>query len=233
MIKQGPSYEVTNLEEQHIEQILQLQQKVIHALPDKKVLQPLAKEEFLNILRGNGKMVGAWVKEQLIAFRALLVPPENDPEHLGLDAGVTDLSTVIYQEISNVDPMYRGNKLQQKLAQILMEQLKKESHQYRYVCCTVAPFNYPSLKDKFAQDMQIIDLKEKYGGSLRYVFMKDLQAAKVVQQGEVIEIKMDDITKQQQYLQSGWRGVKMTIAEQETKVVYARFNEVDFINEIV
>ncbi len=102
MIKQGPSYEVTNLEEQHIEQILQLQQKVIHALPDKKVLQPLAKEEFLNILRGNGKMVGAWVKEQLIAFRALLVPPENDPEHLGLDAGVTDLSTVIYQEISNV-----------------------------------------------------------------------------------------------------------------------------------
>ena len=212
MTKQGPSYEVTNLEEQHIEQILQLQQKVIHALPDKKVLQPLAKEEFL--------------KEQLIAFRALLVPPENDPEHLGLDAGVTDLSTVIYQEISNVDPMYRGNKLQQKLAQILMEQLKKESHQYRYVCCTVAPFNYPSLKDKFAQDMQIIDLKEKYGGSLRYVFMKDLQAAKVVQQGEVIEIKMDDITKQQQYLQSGWRGVKMTIAEQETKVVYARFNEV-------
>lgn len=125
MTKQGPSYEVTNLEEQHIEQILQLQQKVIHALPDKKVLQPLAKEEFLNILRGNGKMVGAWVKEQLIAFRALLIPPENDPEHLGLDAGVTDLSTVIYQEISNVDPMYRGNKLQQKLAQILMEQLKK------------------------------------------------------------------------------------------------------------
>ena len=31
------------------------------------------------------------------------------------------------------------------------------------------PFNIPSLKDKFAQGMEIAALKEKYGGSMRYV----------------------------------------------------------------
>ena len=34
---------------------------------------------------------------------------------------------------------------------------------------TVAPFNIPSLKDKFAQGMEVAALKEKYSGSMRYV----------------------------------------------------------------
>ena len=50
-----------------------------------------------------------------------------------------------------------------------MDELQKEDSKYDYVCCTVAPFNIPSLKDKFAQGMAIAALKEKYGGSLRYV----------------------------------------------------------------
>ena len=47
--------------------------------------------------------------------------------------------------------------------------ITKENSKYDYVCCTVAPFNIPSLKDKFSQGMEIAALKEKYGGSMRYV----------------------------------------------------------------
>ena len=33
-----------------------------------------------------------------------------------------------------------------------MDELQKENGKYDYVCCTVAPFNIPSLKDKFSRD---------------------------------------------------------------------------------
>jgi hypothetical protein len=38
--------------------------------------------------------------------------------------------------------------------------IQKEDGKYDYVCCTIAPFNIPSLKDKFAQGIEIAALKE-------------------------------------------------------------------------
>ena len=173
------SFHVTLLSLEHMEQILSLQNVIVEALEDKGRLQPLSLEEFQYILEGNGMMIGAFIQNELIAFRALLVPPIDD-EHLGLDIGLPEsqLHRVIYQEISNVHPNCRGNGMQKILATVIMDELQKEDSQYDYVCCTVAPFNIPSLKDKFAQGMEIAALKEKYGGSMRYVFVKELRGDK-------------------------------------------------------
>lgn len=164
------SFHVTLLSLEHIEQILSLQNIVVEALEDKSRLQPLSQEEFQYILEGNGMMIGAFIENELIAFRALLVPPIDD-EHLGLDIGLreSELHRVIYQR-----NLKRSSELPRKwdakiLANVIMDELQKEDSKYDYVCCTVAPFNIPSLKDKFAQGMAIAALKEKYGGSLRYV----------------------------------------------------------------
>ena len=147
-----------------------MQRKVVAELADKTILHLLSEEEFRNILEGNGLMIGAFVEERLIAFRALLVPA-IDEEHLGRDIGLADedLGKVIYQEVSNVLAEYRGNKLQRTLAILIMQELTKLESQFQYVCCTVAPINIPSLKDKFVQGMEVASLKEKYGGVLRYV----------------------------------------------------------------
>lgn len=149
-------FHVTLLSLEYIEQILLLQNVVVEALEDKSRLQPLSQEEFQYILEGNGMMIGAFIENELIAFRALLVPPIDD-EHLGLDIGLpeSELHRVIYQEISNVHPNCRGNGMQKILATVIMDELQKEDSKYDYVCCTVAPFNIPSLKDKFAQGMKI------------------------------------------------------------------------------
>ena len=87
-----------------------------------------------------GKIVGVFADERLVAFRALLVPGA-DEEHLGSDVGLdlTELGSVIYQEISTVSPRYRGYRLKKMMAD------------YRYVCGTVAPFNIACLKDKFSR----------------------------------------------------------------------------------
>ncbi|MCM3735784.1 GNAT family N-acetyltransferase [Bacillus cytotoxicus] len=203
-------FKVAALSLKHIEQILSVQDDVIEVLENKENLQPLTVEEFENILSGNGLIIGAFIDEKLIAFRALLVPP-LDEDHLGLDIGLTgeELTRVIYQEVSNVHPLYRGNGLQKILAKVIMEQLKQSDHDYEYVCCTVAPFNIPSLKDKFAQGMEVAALKEKYGGSMRYVFVKELQGEREKEWVNRERILMSDIAGQQRLLGEGYRGCGM------------------------
>ena len=166
-------YRVKVLKLEQLTQIEKLQTEVIAALPDENTLQPLSEEEFTFILDGHGLMIGVYVGEELIAFRALLEPPIDD-EHLGRDCGLSEkeLPRVLYQEVSNVSPRYRGYGLQKKMAQIIMEQI--DLSKYDYICSTVKPSNIPSLKDKFSQGQQVIGLKEKYVHKLRYIFFKKL-----------------------------------------------------------
>ncbi|MES5953110.1 GNAT family N-acetyltransferase [Bacillus fungorum] len=215
------SFYVTLLSLEHIEQILSLQNIVVEALEDKSRLQPLSQEEFQYILEGNGMMIGAFIENELIAFRALLVPPIDD-EHLGLDIGLpeSELHRVIYQEISNVHPNCRGNGMQKILATVIMDELQKENGQYDYVCCTVAPFNIPSLKDKFAQGMEIAALKKKYGGSMRYVFVKELRSDKERDWTNVKHILMSDAGKQQALLSEGYRGYEMAKVDEDFVVMF-------------
>lgn len=187
--------------------IEQVQQRVIESLPEKATLQALTTEEFLFILNERGLLVGAFVEDELIGFRALLIP-EIDEEHLGWDIGLPpeELQKVIYQEISVVLPEYRGNRLQQKLAEVIMKELPNLEEEFRYVCCTVAPMNIPSLKDKFTQAMHIAALKEKYAGLKRYILVKDLNAPNV-HYIDHVTVKLDDLEKQQQFLNEGYVGI--------------------------
>ncbi|MDA1809914.1 GNAT family N-acetyltransferase [Bacillus anthracis] len=216
-------FHVTLLSLEHIEQILLLQNVVVEALEDKSRLQPLSQEEFQYILEGNGMMIGAFIENELIAFRALLVPPIDD-EHLGLDIGLpeSELHRVIYQEISNVHPNWRGNGMQKILATVIMDELQKEDSKYDYVCCTVAPFNIPSLKDKFAQGMKIAALKEKYGGSLRYVFVKELRGVKERDWTDIKSVPMNNAGGQQALLSEGYRGYKMEKVDEDFVVKFGR-----------
>ncbi|HDR7514580.1 GNAT family N-acetyltransferase [Bacillus mobilis] len=217
------SFHVTLLSLESIEQILSLQNVVVEALEDKSRLQPLSLEEFQYILEGNGMMIGAFIENELIAFRALLVPPIDD-EHLGLDIGIaeSELHRVIYQEISNVHPNSRGNGMQKILATVIMKELQKEDSKYDYVCCTVAPFNIPSLKDKFAQGMEIAALKEKYGGSIRYVFVKELRGDKERDWTEIKNVPMSDADGQQALLSEGYRGYEMEKIDGDFVVKFGR-----------
>ncbi|HFK1458877.1 TPA: GNAT family N-acetyltransferase [Bacillus cereus] len=216
-------FHVTLLSLDYIEQILSLQNVVVEALEDKSRLQPLSQEEFQYILEGNGMMIGAFIENELIAFRALLVPPIDD-EHLGLDIGLpeSELHRVIYQEISNVHPNCRGNGMQKILATVIMDELQKEDSKYDYVCCTVAPFNIPSLKDKFAQGMEIAALKEKYGGSMRYVFVKELREDNERDWTDIKSVPMNNAGGQQALLSEGYRGYKMEKVDEDFVVKFGR-----------
>ncbi|WP_320939191.1 GNAT family N-acetyltransferase [Lysinibacillus capsici] len=212
---------VIKLTLQHLQQIEELQVEVYEALADQSILQPLNTEEFEYILNGHGMMIGAYVGEELIAFRALLKPP-IDEEHLGYDCGIeeNEFQRVLYQEISNVSPKYRGYGLQKTLATVVMENIDLEK--YDYVCSTVKPYNIPSLKDKFSQDLVIKGLKIKYVDKLRYIFYKDLQQEKSSNFTEKQVISMGDTTAQQQLLKQGFLGTSMFEENNDWFVVYEK-----------
>lgn len=210
-------YVVRLLENDSVEAILSLQDIVLGTLINNDFLSPLTGEEYEDAISKN-LMVGVFVEGELIAFRALAIP-EIDEHHLGYDIGLqTDqLDKVVYQEITNVHPDYRGFGLQKKLGKIVMELL--DASPYTHVCATVAPFNIASLKDKLSQGMLIGALKKKYGEMLRYVFYKKLHEERKVG-GEVLEINMADTEKQQQLLVEGWIGTSIMQKDGEWYVTY-------------
>lgn len=224
MIAQGflgeHAYTAKKLDVSAIPALMELQQAVVDALPDKAILQPLDEGELRFILEGNGVMIGIFVAEQLIAFRALL-EPEIDDEHLGRDIGLAEdaLHQVLYQEISNVHPEFRGYGLQQTMATIIMEQVDVAKHPI--ICATVMPYNIASLKDKFAQGMYIAALKYKYGGKLRYVFTKSLVDPLIV--GDTVqETVMSATEEQQQLLKQGYMGVEMKKIDEDWFISYRK-----------
>lgn len=220
MLGETPFF-VIKLTLQHLQQIEELQVEVYEALADQSILQPLSTEEFQYILNGHGMMIGAYVGEELIAFRALL-NPSIDEEHLGYDCGIAEneFQRVLYQEISNVSPKYRGYGLQKTLATVVMENIDLEK--YDYVCSTVKPYNIPSLKDKFSQDLVIKGLKIKYEDKLRYIFYKDLRQEVSPTFTEKQVISMGDTTAQQQLLKQGFLGTSMFEENNDWFVVYEK-----------
>lgn len=216
------SYEVIKLSTTELPEILVLQEVVMETLPDKDILQPLSEEEFLYMLNGNGLLIGAYVDGKLIAFRAVVVPKINE-EHLGYDLGLEDeseLKRILYQEISNVHPLYRGHGLQKILANVIMQQI--DTSKFDYLCSTVMPYNIASLKDKFVQGFYIIAIKQIYGGKLRYVFALNLQKKPQYDDSETIEISMGDIEGQEHLLKQGFVGVVMKSVGQDWFVEYKK-----------
>lgn len=215
-------YEVEVLTEAHIPQLNVLQEAVVAALPDKAILQPLDEDELRNILQGNGLMIGVFVEGSLMAFRALLKPGLEEEEHLGLDVGLTtevQLKQVLYQEISNVHPQFRGYGLQRTMADIIMQQVN--TSEFSVICATVMPFNIASLKDKFSQGMHVAALKYKYGGKLRYVFAKFLNEEAKDYESE-LELSMADTEGQQKLLEEGYIGISMRQDESKWLVKYVK-----------
>jgi hypothetical protein len=197
-----------------------LQEKVIDNLTVASFLQSLSEEEFHYILDGNGTMIGAFHGSHLIAFRAML-EPEIDEHHLGKDACLPDseLPSVLYSEVTNVDPAYRGNSLQRILGELLMENV--DTNRHRYVFATVAPFNIASLKDKFTLGMYIISLEKKYENLLRYTLMIDLQDNEKT--GSLTAMAdMSDVLEQQSLLKDGWVGVGLEEADGSWKVKFQK-----------
>lgn len=102
------------------------------------------------------------------------VLPGMEPENLGYDIGMkeTELGQVALMDTAAVLPEFRGMGLQYRMMQEAERDLKRMG--YRYLMCTVHPENRFSRENVRRQGYRHVMTKEKYGGYLRDIWMKEL-----------------------------------------------------------
>ncbi|HIW38713.1 MAG TPA: GNAT family N-acetyltransferase [Candidatus Jeotgalicoccus stercoravium] len=165
-----------------------LQDSVYEFLEQKEVLQKLTREEFEKGVE-QGYTAGVFVDGQLVALRTMYLPDVDEEEHLADDVGVPRERS-IYSEISLVHPSHRGQGLQTKMGEFLIDQVKN-SGDFDYIFSTVMPTNLASLKDKFKLGFKIMRTRLKYNGKRRHILYLPLES-ELKADNEMIKVKYDN-----------------------------------------
>lgn len=100
--------------------------------------------------------------------------PGDGEENLGREIGLSgeELQKVAHMESIAILPEYRGNRLQYRMMQVAEQELKDSG--YRYLMCTVHPENHYSRENILRQGYHVVTTKEKYGGYLRDILLKEI-----------------------------------------------------------
>ena len=124
---------------------------------------------------GNGIGYKAFEKDSgALAGVFIAALPGKREENLGRDMGLSEeeLGKVAHMESVAIFPEYRGNGLQYTLMKTAEEELRRLG--CRYLMCTVHPENKFSRDNMIRQGYQVVLTKEKYGGYLRDILLKEL-----------------------------------------------------------
>lgn len=116
------------------------------------------------------------VEEETGAYAGvfMLLFPGETKENLGNDAGLSEeeRQKVAHVESVAILPEYRGHGLQYRMMQMAETVARKKN--YAYLLCTVHPENRFSRNNMVKMGFHSVVTKEKYGGFLREVMMKQL-----------------------------------------------------------
>lgn len=167
--------EIIELNLSHIDKIMALQEEVVNALDNKDLYFPSEKKEFEDIIKHTGKIIGCinLDNNELIAIGVYCNYKFNEHNY-GYDIGLKDeeLLNVGQIESTIVKPLYRGNKLQYKMCEVL-EKIGKENNT-NIIMATASPDNPYSVNTFKKLGYDIVKEKLKYGGLKRYILKKNI-----------------------------------------------------------
>ena len=160
------------LDESYVDEILKLQDEIVKGLEVKEFYAETDREMFLNCIKNTGKVVGCITEDNELIAVGSYESYGYDEENYGYDLGIKgeDLLDVGQLEATIVRGDYRGNKLQDKLCEILEGFGVAENK--KILAATVAPDNKYSLNTVLNRGFTIEEEKMKYGGYRRYVLKK-------------------------------------------------------------
>lgn len=111
--------------------------------------------------------------QQLAGVFTVIFPGLNE-NNMGYDVGLDadQLPFVAHMDTAAVLPAYRGQHLQYRMMAMAEADLKAAG--YHYLCVTAHPDNHYSGNNMLSLGYRIIATKEKYGGFLRNIFLKEV-----------------------------------------------------------
>lgn len=192
----------------YLSEIIELQDAVVKNISNKEIFQPDSKEFFIEELKKGAKIIGVFSEEErerLVAYRFITLP-KGDSMNLGMDLGLSpkELKRVGHLETTLVHPNYRGNGLQRKTLFVALDLFKYLGH--NHICSTISPKNFHSLNNVMAGGLVIKNLKEKYGGKMRFILHRDLHDMTPKNYIKTIDIDDINIVKKERILEKGFEG---------------------------
>lgn len=218
--QQDMSYEMRFLEENHLKDIMDLQNMIIHSLGDNEIYRTHSPQYFQDHFQIENSTIGTFTEEGLVAYSVLYFPGEKE-DNFGVDINLPgdELDRVVHLATVAVHPAYRGNSLQSTMQGIHLEVAQRMG--YEHACCMVSPKNRPSLQNIFSHGLIIRALKIKFGWRLRYIMHKNLSHPFVISPEE-IQMKSSDIEGQVGLLKQGLAGFRLVNLPDGFEVSYAR-----------
>lgn len=184
----------------------------------RELLIPTTDEDLTDILSGNGIALGVECEGRLICVRLLMF--EN---HLELSEETMSFSTwgserSCFMETCIVHRDFRGNNLQ-FLTYFHIESLLWDDFDSIYT--TVSPHNIFSLRNILQCGFYVCELKECYGGYMRFLLRKGLHNRLMIDTHSYKRAKITDYTKQQALLGQHEVGYRMNHNSKGTWMLYS------------
>lgn len=219
---QEQTYEMRILKSTDLQRIMELQTEVAKYLAMNDLYVSISKEEVFDMLNNKGIVLGVFVKQKLVAFYAALFPGKST-DNLGRDFGfpIQKLDEVMHLEAVNVHPDYRGNGLQKRMGNQLIEVVRK-MNRYRYVCATVSPYNIPSIRSTLGSRLIIANLKKKYNDLWRYIFYQDLKQQTIIDEDTLITVGTNDLKKQMELFEKQYYGVDQKTIDNQSYIIFGK-----------
>lgn len=154
-----------------LQTVIDLNETVYAALPDKSILRHNSPEMIASCLNEPNVTLGYWEGNLLVAIGMLYVPQCIEEDHFH-DLSLQGDYKSANQKLFLVREGYRGLGLQRKL--IREVERIAVARGYHLLCTTVAPNNTFSINNFLKEGYVYAKTEEKYGGLLRNLYYKIL-----------------------------------------------------------
>ncbi|MDF2633154.1 MAG: GCN5-related N-acetyltransferase [Pelosinus sp.] len=197
-------YEIKFLNEDHLDQILNLQGIVTKKLSDPTSYYVEPVEFFRKQLLIENSAIGFFHNHHLLGFNMATFPGLEE-DNIGQSFGFEEkeLLQVVQIGPAAVHPDYRNKKIFSKLAKEHLKVIEKLG--YRHIFLTVAPNNYPTVRIFIDNDFTIKQLKIKFNNLLRYILHLDFKS-RLKQPQYSVRIPNTDIESQKFIMSLGFYG---------------------------
>ena len=158
------------LTSENVDEILELQERVINSLSDKSLLRRNCEKMFLECVVAPNYTLGVRYGKLLVAVGILYFPTddEEDLSHLLVGVNTTNTKSANYK-LCMVDEKFRGNGLQVLLGKKFEKRAKELD--VNLMCATVSPDNVYSERNMLKLGYTLNATLPKYG-SIRNLFYK-------------------------------------------------------------
>lgn len=188
---------------------IQALHETVYALTSPALVRHDTPEFFAGVLAGGGAIVGDVDDDGELAAYGVLTLPAADGPHYGRLIGLpaAEWNSLAHLEGVSVAPAWRGLGLHCRQGAWRIA-IAVRLH-CRHVCATAAPGNANSWKNLLDLGLAVRDVRDLYGGYLRYVLHRD--HGREPRFGPDREVAAADLAEQRRLLAAGfvahaWRG---------------------------